>query len=273
MEATVTPPTGAKTLRLEQRFGPVKSALRALLVIEELTKEPGGLTFVEIAERLSLPKSSTHALLQTMRERRHLRLDGDGRYRIGLRVWQAGQACSQAFDLARLATPFLRAARDELHETVQLAVLDGIENVYLAKEDPDRLLVLRSRVGARLPAYATGLGKALLAGLSDEEVLGRLGDEPMQRFTASTLSQPAALLSALEEARRQGYSTDHGEYTEGVVCVAVPVRSSGGQVAAAISVSAPTIRADGGFERRAAQILAREAAGLSIALGYEDGKR
>lgn len=251
----------------------MKSALRVLLVIELLTEEPAGLTFAQISERLALPKSSTHALLRTMRERGHLSLDEEGRYRIGLRIWQAGQTHAQAFDLAQAARPFLRAARDELGETVQLAVLDGIENVYLAKEDSDQRLVLQSRVGARLPAYATGLGKALLGGLADEEVQRRMGKAALRRFTPSTIARTADLLAELAEVRRRGYSTDHGEYTEGVVCVAVPVRDHEGEVAAAISVSAPAIRADDEFEERAAKVLTREAASLSAVLGYRDGGR
>ena len=140
----------------------VKSALRVLLVIELLTDEPIGLSFAQICKRLGLPKSSTHALLRTMKERGHLDLDQTGRYRLGIRIWQAGQAHTQGFDLAAAARPYLQVARDELHETVQLAVLDGFENVYLAKEDSDQRLVLQSRVGSRLPAYATGLGKGPL---------------------------------------------------------------------------------------------------------------
>ena len=244
-----------------------------LLVIELLTEEPAGLTFVQITERLALPKSSTHALLRTMRERGHLTLDDAGRFRIGLRIWQAGQTHEQAFDLAETARPHLRAARDELRETVQLAVLDGIENVYLAKEDSDQRLVLQSRVGSRLPAYATGLGKALLAGLSDDEVIRRLDHEPLRRFTDSTITRPSDLLAALDEIRHRGYSTDHGEYTEGVVCVAVVVHDHSGGVAAAMSVSVPAIRADDEFEARAVKVLAREAAGLSAALGYAGDRR
>jgi IclR family KDG regulon transcriptional repressor len=257
----------------EPHLGPVKSALRVLLVIELLTEEPEGLTFAQITDRLSLPKSSMHALLRTMRERGHLALDEESRYRIGLRIWQAGQTYEQAFDLALASRPYLRAVRDELQETVQLAVLDGIENVYLAKEEADQRLVLQSHVGARLPAYATGLGKALLSGLPDEEVLRRLASGGLRRFTANTITRADDLLAELAEVRRRGYSTDHGEYTDGVTCVAVPVRNHNGEVVAAVSVSVPVTRADDGFEERAAKVLAREAANFSATLGYKKSGR
>jgi IclR family KDG regulon transcriptional repressor len=232
----------------------VKSALRVLLLIELLTEEPDGLTFA-------------HALLLTMRERDHLKLDQQGRYRLGIRIWQAGQACMQVFDIATAARPHLQAVRDELRETVQLAVLDGIENVYLAKEDSDQRLVLQSRVGVRLPAYATGLGKVLLSGLSDDEVLARLSATDIQTFTPNTITKPSKLLAQLRKIRQQGYGMDYGEHTQGVICVAVPVKDAVGEVIAAISVSVPEIRADLEFQRRAVEVLTREAASLSFYVG------
>jgi IclR family KDG regulon transcriptional repressor len=249
--------------------GQVKSVQRAMLVIELLTEEPKGLTFAQIVQRLSLPKSSAYELLRTMKDGGHLALDEEGRYRIGLRIWQAGQTHEQAFDLATAARPNLQAARDELSETIQLAVLDGTENVYLAKEEAEQRLVLQSRVGARLPAYATGLGKVLLAGLSNDEVLDRFAAAELYSFTPNTVTQLPDLITQLEEVRRRGYSMDHGEYTEGVVCVAVPVRDHRGAVVAAMSVSVPAIRADDRFEARAATVLSRQAASLSADLGYK----
>lgn len=247
----------------------VKSALRVLLIIELLTEEESGQTFAQICERLELPKSSSHALLRTMTERGHLVLDAETRrYRLGVRLWQAGNAYAQSFDLAEVSRPYLQAARDMLQETVQLAILDGIENVYLAKEDADQRLVLQSKVGARLPAYATGLGKVLLSGLGDDEVLARLAGTVLHPFSPSTITDPARLLEVLAEIRRRGYGTDHGEYTEGVVCVAVPICDDTGGIVAAMSVSVPEIRAGAQLQERAIEVLQREAARLSSRLGH-----
>jgi DNA-binding IclR family transcriptional regulator len=169
-----------------------------------------------------------------------------------------------------VARPYLQRARDELRETVQLAVLDGIENVYLAKEDSDQRLVLQSRVGARLPAYATGLGKVLLSGLDDDEVLARLSRMELRAFTAKTIIDPVRLLTVLHKVRENGYSMDYGEYTEGVICVAVPVRDHHSRVMAAISVSVPEIRANLEFQQKAVEVLGREAARLSAVIGHTE---
>ncbi len=149
----------------------VKSAARVLRVIELLTDEPGPMTFAEIVGHLGPPKSSDHAVQQTMVNRGYLRLDPHTRtYSFGVRVWQTGQAYVRDFDLLALARPSLQASRDPLREAVELAILDGIGNVHIGKEDADQHLSLQSRVGGRLPAHGTGLGKVLLSGLPGDQL-------------------------------------------------------------------------------------------------------
>jgi IclR family KDG regulon transcriptional repressor len=244
------------------------------LILQLLTDNSAGLTFGHICERLELPRSSAHGLLHTMRDRGFLDFDEEGRrYKLGIRAWQAGQAYIRGNSLAATSRPYLQAARTALGETVQLAVLDGIHNVYLAKEDADQLLVLQSRVGARLPAYATGLGKVLLAGLDDDEVRRRFDGVGLQRFTANTITDLTGLLGELARIRSQGYGTDDGEYTAGVECVAVPVRGHEGEVVAAISVSVPAVRGGAELSRRALEVLTAQAGGLSSVLGYQGGQQ
>lgn len=247
----------------------VKSGLRVLLILELLSENPAGLSLAEICGRLELPRSSAHGLLQTMRSRGFLDYDATTRrYQLGIRTWEAGQGYMRGINLATTCRPYLQAARDALCETVQLAVLDGIDNVYLAKEDADQLLILQSRVGARLPAYATGLGKVLLAGLSDEEVCARFQDVTLKPFTRKTITNFPRLLSELSKIRLRGYGTDDGEYTDGVECVAIPIRGHRADVVAAMSVSVPAVRASKDLSHRALEVLTTQAAALSQALGY-----
>lgn len=247
----------------------VKSGLRLLQILELLAEHPSGLLFAEICTYLELPRSSAHGLLRTMYARGFLELDENShRYQLGIRTWETGQAYLRGISLVTACRPYLQAARDELQETVQLAVLDGIHNVYLAKEDANQLLVLQSRVGARLPAFATGLGKVLLSGLSDQDVERRFTGVAFERFTPSTIVDMPHLLEELARIRANGYGTDDGEYTPGVKCVAVPVRGHTGTVVAAMSVSVPTIRGDETQRRRALEVLAEQAKALSGVLGY-----
>lgn len=254
--------------------GTVKSASRVLSVLELLTGEPAGLTFSEICKALTLPKSSAYLLLRTMTDRGHLSYEDERRrYRIGVRIWQAGCTYLDAIDLVKVAQPVLVETRDALKETVQLAILDGAENVYLAKEDGDQHVVVQSRVGARLPAYATGLGKVLLSGLSDREVTAVFGRGRLVGFTPHTITDVRSLLEELAAVRTRGYAIDRGEYTDGVVCLAVPVRNHVGATIAALSVSVPEQRSGGDFFERAKGALGAAGERLSLALGYGEALR
>jgi DNA-binding IclR family transcriptional regulator len=247
-------------------------------LLEYLAAMPRGATFPQLCEDLGLPKSSAHALLGTLTERGWLYLhEPTRRYRIGIRAWQIGRSFGRLDALSELARPHLEALRDELNETVQLAVLDGIENVYVAKVDSDHPLRLVSRVGSRLPAYATGLGKVLLAGLDPADLAERLRGVEMTAFTDRTIASPDELQAALALARERGYAEDEGEYTAGVYCVAVPVGGADGNILAALSCSVPSARYDGTDEARAALLasLSTHAAALAAAaavtgLSYRD---
>ncbi|MGW3956503.1 IclR family transcriptional regulator [Streptomyces sp. NPDC004752] len=251
----------------------VKSADRVLQVIELLTAESRGLTYTEIRDRLELPKSSAHALLGTMTVRGFLSFDeATRRYGIGLRLWQAGQRYLAATSLEQSAQPYLQAVCDALQETVQLAVLDGMENVYIAKVDSTQPLRLESRVGARLPAYATGIGKALLFGMTAEQIRQLFHGVEFTQFTSTTVADVEALITVVAEARERGYATDDAEHTPGVNCIAMPVYDRHGAVCAALSVAVPGVRMSPGFSAKIIKVLSEQATALSTALGAPTGR-
>jgi len=222
-------------------------------VLEHLAMTPDGASFPALLTALGLPKSSLHALLATLADRGWVYLHQSTRqYRIGVRAWQTGRSFVGLDTLAQLAQPHLEAARDEINETVQLAVFDGTDNVYVAKVDSPHPLQLVSRVGARLPAYATGLGKVLLADLDPEELRRRMRGVEFQRFTDRTITELDALEAALGHARSNGFAQDEGEYTAGVFCIAVPIVDTTGAVVAAMSCSVPSPRFDGSDAARSA---------------------
>jgi len=246
----------------------VKSAERALHIIELLTVH-GATEFTEIVARLDLPKSSAHYLLATMRDGGFLDFDTRARrYTVGPRLWEAGQAYIRDLDVARVAGPHLERARDILGETVQLAVLDGLDNVYVGKAETDHALQLVSKIGSRLPAHATGLGKVLLAGLATEEFSRRLEHVELQRFTATTVTDIDDLRRELATIRRRGYALDRGEYASGVFCVAAPIDNAVGTIAA-MSVSIPNVRVTPAVRKAAVETITGHARELSAELGTQ----
>ncbi len=247
----------------------VKSAQRALSVLELLSSSDVPLTFSEIGARLDYPRSSLFGLLNTLLDRHWLELDEQTRkYRLGVRTFEAGNAYLRSIDLVTIARPRMERIRDELDEIVQFSVLDGRHNVYLCKVEGGQNLRLASEVGRRLQAHATALGKMLLAGLS-EEAFDRLDwPKPLERFTPHTITSIEALKAALAEARALGYTRDNEEHTIGVRCFAMPIRNHSGQTIAALSVSFPTVRFTEGRGQQALTLLQAAVSAISSDLGY-----
>lgn len=252
----------------------VKSARRTLEILELLTRVERPLSFTDIAELLGYPRSSLHGLLRTLEQRGWIEAGAPDRreFTLGIRAWEAGQSYRRALSLAERGRPIMRRIRDELNETVQMAVLEGRWNVYIAKVEGSQRLALQSEVGRRLEAHATGLGKALLSGLSDAELDERFDGVELERFTPATLTAAEALRQELDRVRRRGIAIDREEHTPGVRCIAAPVRDHRGGVVAAISVSIPTVRWNAATKARAEGLVAGAAGELSAALGYRPAR-
>jgi len=248
----------------------VKSAERVLDLLEFIGAGEDGVTFVQIGKELGIPKSSLHALLDVLHGREYVQLDEDTRkYSLGVKVWEAGRAYQRRHGMIELARPVLRAIVARVNETVQLAELAGRDNVYLDKADSTHPLRLQSQVGTRLPAYATGVGKALLAQLSNEEVRTRFGTGGLPVHSPTTLPTVDALIEELEITRERGFAIDNEEYSAGVFCVAVPVHEAAGPAGTAISVSVPVTRAT---EAGLSEMLAELARG-SLEISATAGRR
>lgn len=237
------------------------SVTRALAILTAIAEVPDGLRMTDLAERLGLPKSSMHVLLGALGDVGWIERTPDRRYHLGLAAWEVGQAYEPVLNLTRIAQPVLDRLRDSVHETSRLAVLDGLENVYVAKSDSGQPLALDTAIGSRLPAHVTGLGKALLAGLSDDDLHLRLRDVVLERYTPNTITDTDHLLAELRQVRARGWAEDNQEAVLGVRCLATPIRDHTNTVVASISLSVPTIR----FRRRE-----REHALAALQIAAED---
>lgn len=223
----------------------VKSADRALTVVEFVAGK-GSASFTEILEGLGLPRSSAHGLLNTLCAAGWLDHNGANKqYSLGLRAWQVGQLYTGHQTLANVAKPVMDRLSLSLGETVQLALLDGVENVYIAISQAPGGMRLGSSVGMRLLAHATGIGKALLSMLEPKEARRRLEAVALPRLTDKTVTDVDDLTELVAAAKTNGFALDDEEYLEGCRCVAVPLTSkSGGGMYAALSVTMPAVRTD-----------------------------
>lgn len=222
----------------------VKSADRALRIID-LVADRGALRFHDVVEQ-GIPKSSAHGLLATLVSTGWLTYsDETHQYRLGLHSWQVGQAYDGHRGLLRAADGAMDGLLDRLGETVQLARLEGIENVYIGLRESAHPMRLASSVGMRLHAHATGIGKAMLSTLDEEDARDRLSAIVLPRLTERTVTDVDRILQNLVRIRDLGFSTDDEEFVEGCRCVAVPlVSETETGIAAALSVTMPIARTD-----------------------------
>ncbi|MEU6641570.1 IclR family transcriptional regulator [Saccharomonospora sp. NPDC046836] len=194
----------------------------------------------ELARRTELPKSSVHRLTGHLLSHGLLERDGKG-LRLGLKLFEIGQLAVRQRDLVDAARPYLADLREATRNTVHLAVLEGIEVVYLdILRGPDAP-TLPSRVGGRFPAHATAVGKAILA-FSQESVVDTVIEAGLPRVSQRTVTAPGILRRQLAKIRDDGLAYDREESGIGVVCTASPLRGADGVARAAISLSGWTNR-------------------------------
>jgi len=181
-----------------------------------------GLTLSELSDILEIPRSSTHQLLHEMTEKKFLCLV-DKKFRIGRKIFEIGISASRNYVMLDQVRSIIKEASDRLGKVIQFGVLDQSEVVYLQKAKPQGGVSLESRMGVRLPAHATAIGKAMLANLTPEEIEATYSGQEFIRYTSNTISDYEKLVEALQSISRKGYSEDKGEFTEGVFCLGMSV--------------------------------------------------
>jgi DNA-binding IclR family transcriptional regulator len=233
----------------------VKSAVRTVELLEYLAaRQDRPARIREISAALGMPRSSAHALLRTLMTQGWVRSDDSGTlYGIGIRALLVGTSYLDSDPYLPMITPFLEELRETLDETFHVGRLDGYDVVYLATRESRQYHRTMNRVGRRLPAHATALGKALLA-----DRFGAERDlhvpEALHAITAHTTTDRAVLEEQLETARIRGYATDDEENTAGLRCFAVALGYSR-PAQDAISASVPIARLTAERERAVVEAL------------------
>jgi DNA-binding IclR family transcriptional regulator len=220
----------------------VKSAARTVEILEFLAaRQNRPVRLRELSEALGVPRSSLHALLRTLAKHGWVRADSTGTlYGIGIRALLAGTTYLDTDPYLPVVSPFLDELREKLDETFHFGRLDGADVVYLATRESSQYLRPYSRVGRRLPAYSTSLGKAILAEQPPAELEQHL-PEILSPLTPHTFTDREALIAELEETRQRGHAIDNEENTLGLRCFAMALHYAE-PATDAISASVPMAR-------------------------------
>lgn len=250
------------------RSGRVQAIDRAIMVLDCFTERKPQLRLSEITEILDINKSTLHGIISTLKY--HGLIDQDDltqEYRLGLKHIEYGQRVLDSMNISRIAKPIIERVCDELEETVHIGTLDDEEVVYIEKKESQQSMRIFTTIGARNPAHTTGVGKAMMAYL-DEEELSNILPEVLVKLTPKTITDRNQLKFELSQIRLRGFAYDNEENNLGLSCVAAPIFDYTGKAVYGISVSGPTMRMNSDKLTKASRIVKEAADEISRKLGY-----
>jgi IclR family pca regulon transcriptional regulator len=225
----------------DRGFDFVQSLDRGLAVIKAFDAEHAVLTLSEVAVATGASRAAARRFLLTLAELGYVRTDGRF-FSLTARVLELGYAYLSSLTLPEVAEPHLERLVAEVNESSSVSVLDRDDVVYVARVPTSRIMTVAINVGTRFPAYATSMGRVLLAGLPDVELETYLDRVELAALTPRTITSVAVLRTELSRARSQGWALVNQELEEGLRAVAAPIRDRTGSVVAAVNVSAHASR-------------------------------
>jgi IclR family transcriptional regulator, pca regulon regulatory protein len=219
----------------------VRSLARGLDVIKAFGPDNPHMTLSEVARATGLTRAAARRFLLTLAELGYVRSDGR-EFSLRAKVLELGYAYLAGLSLNEVAAPHLEDLVAQTHESSSVAVLDGEEIVYVVRVPTKRIMAASISVGTRFPAYATSMGRALLAHLPEDQLETYLSGARLQPITKRTITDPERLRELLRMVRAQGYAMTDQELEEGLRSAAVPLHDAGGVVVAAMNVSVHAAR-------------------------------
>jgi IclR family pca regulon transcriptional regulator len=221
----------------------LKTLEKGLSVLSVLAVRGIPLGLTELSRMLPQSKSSLQRITYTLGQLEYLHKDQETRkYVLGTKAFSLGFSITRNSDLRQVASRYLRDASEEIGETVNLAILDGPQIVYVERVKTQQILNINLEVGSRLPAYCTSMGKAMLAHLPEMGLEDILKQTDFKSFTSKTPRNAQQVRAELERVRQRGFAVNDQELADGLRSVAAPVRDQGGEVIAAVNIAVPSIR-------------------------------
>lgn len=246
----------------------IQSIDRAMSILKLFSEKRKEMKLTDIAEELDLNKSTVHGIISTLKYHGFIEQNEETqKYRLGVYLIKLGDLVSNSMDIIDIAHPIIAEVSQNLDETVHLSRLDNNELIYMDKVESHQSIRIITTIGSRMPAYCTGMGKALLA-FSDLDKLGESLPEEFEAITPNTITDKKALIKELYSIREKGYAIDNEESDMGLRCVAAPVFDHAGNAKYALSVSGPTIRMTEERIEAIIQVVKDAAKRISQKLGY-----
>jgi len=215
----------------------VQSLVKGLTVIKAFNQQRPAMTLSEVAHVTGFTRAATRRFLLTLVSEGYAKQEGK-LFSLTAKVLDLGFSYLSTLDIWHNAKPLMTALVEQLNESCSAAVLDGFDVVYVARvATTKRIMSVTLNVGSRLPAFATSMGRVLLADMSSPALENFIDTCLIEQYTEHTLVEKLALMTEIEKVRKQGYSLVEQELEIGLTSISVPVHNGAGEVVAALNVS------------------------------------
>ena len=247
----------------------VKSLDKALNILELVAKTNKPLGVTEISKEADINKSTVYRILATLEYRGYISQNSHNeKYTTGIKLFELGSQVIGDLDLRETVKPYLENLMDLTGETVHLGILDDGEVIYIEKVESPKTIRMYSKVGKRIYAHSTSLGKVLLAYSGEEKVDEIISEKGLPRQASNTITDPDNFKIHLRKVREQGYAVDDEENEEGIRCIAGPIFDHTGNITAAFSISGPALRITRAKIDEFSSMVKEYSGKMSRALGY-----
>lgn len=247
----------------------MKSVDRVIDVLEVFLNTQKGAGIVELATRSGTNVSTSYRIASTLVKRGYLIQPlKRGKYYLTPKLLRFSSVIKMSNKVREVAHPFLLELNGETKESVNLAILEGNDAIYIDQIETSYNLRLFTQVGRSVPLHCTGVGKVFLANMADDELKSHINSQNLIRYTPNTITEIEQLENELALVRRDDIATDDEERERGVKCVAAPVKSINGYTVACVSISGPSARIDGAIELFLKSAVKDCALKISQKLGY-----
>jgi len=247
----------------------ISSLQRALDILSLFGSQTPELGITDIAKALNLHKSTASGLVYTLERNGYISQNPDNRrYHLGLQLVERAGVLLDQIEIRKIAMPELEDLRDWSSESVNLAILEENQIIYIERLLTDKSLGFRNHIGKRAWPHSTALGKAILSHLPQQQALAILQSYPLESMTPNTITDIDHLLQQFEVFRRQGYAIEREENEIGGLCISAPIHNYGATPIAAVSVSFPLSRLDEAIIADCGAKVREVAQRISAKLGY-----
>lgn len=246
----------------------VQSIDRAVAILDCFSEEKKELRLSEISERLGLNKSTVHGIISTLKYHGFISQDEETqKYKLGIRFVQFGDLVINSMNIRNAAVPVIDAVCEKIEETVHVAMLDGLDVVWIEKRECTKSIKTSTKIGARLPAYTTADGKIIICYQNKDKIKNYL-PKRIPQYTNNTITNKGEFIKKLEEMKKNGYAIDNEEYVEGLKCVAAPIFDHDGKVRFSLSTTGPAFRMNEERIKELIVIIKEAANEISQRIGY-----